>query len=127
VQYAASGFDRDRIEKLFNTIETRVTGRTTSNGTTLYRVVGTNATNPVALGSATLQNPRNVTFRAVVTSQGVIREHRVSYTATTNDGPVRVDRRVRYTDIGNTTIERPAWYEEAIENVSTTTTSTTAT
>ena len=127
VQYAASGFSRDRIELLFNTVETRVTGRTASNGTTLYRVVGTNVTNPVAFGSATLQNPRNITFQAVVDSQGLIREYQVSYTATKNDSPVRVDRGVRYTDVGNTTIERPAWYEEAIGNVSTATTSTAAT
>ena len=45
---------------------------------------------------------------------------RLNYTATLNDSTVRVSRQIRYTNVGDTTVERPTWYAEAIENTSTT-------
>lgn len=109
----------ERIALLFSTVETRVTNRTTRNGTTLYRVETINVTNQAAFEVG--QNPRNVTFWALISSQGVVREYRLHYTATLNNSTARIHRHVRYTDIGNTTVERPPWYDEAIENTSTTT------
>jgi hypothetical protein len=114
------GTRKERIALLFSTIETRVTNQMTRNGTTLYRVEATNVTGQAAF-EGVWQNPRNVTFRALISSQGIVREYRLHYMATLNNSTVRVHQHVRYTDIGNTTVERPPWYDEAIKNVSTAT------
>lgn len=104
------------VAALFSSVETRVVDSITRNGTTLYRVVATNVTNPAAFMG---QQSRNVTLRALISSRGLVRESHLTFTATLNNNTVRIHRHFRYTDIGNTTIERPLWYDEAIENVST--------
>lgn len=110
----------ERIAGLFSSVETRVVGQEQRNGTTVYRVVATNVTNPTVFKRG-WQDPRNVTLRALISSQGLVHEYRLNYTATLNDSTVHVNRKIRHTNVGNTTIERPPWYDEAIENVSTTT------
>lgn len=109
------------IIRLFSSTETRVIGHSTRNGTTLYRVVATAVTNPAAFNRIRWQNPRNLTLRTLISSRGFVREYHLTYTATRHNSTVHIHKRVRYTDIGNTTIERPPWYDEAIENASTTT------
>ncbi|WP_435078153.1 DUF7537 family lipoprotein [Halococcus sp. AFM35] len=113
---------KEQIYELFGSVATRVTDREQRNGTTVYRVESTNVTNPTAFEGARWQNPRNFTMVARIDSTGLVRELRVNYTATVNDSTVRVHRRVRYTNLGNTTVKRPPWYDEAIANVSATTT-----
>lgn len=122
-QESFSGPSVEQIYVLFSSVETRVAGRETRNGTTLYRVVATNVTNPTVFESD-WQNPRNVSLQALISSQGLVPEYRLNYTATLNGEPVRINQQVRYTDLGNTTVERPPWYDEAIENVSTATPTT---
>jgi hypothetical protein len=114
--------NREQIYGLFSSVETDVTDREQRNGTTVYRVEATNVTNPTAFERARWQSPRNFTMVAHIDSRGLVRQLRVNYTATVNDSTVRVHRRVRYMDLGNTTVERPPWYDEAIANVSTATT-----
>ena len=105
---------------LFNAFETRVVGQETRNGTEIYRIRATNVTNPEYLPRSVLntsKNPRNISFRALVDSEGVVRSYHLAYTATdiwrgvetTN----RVTQSLRYTDIGSTVVERPDWYEAA--------------
>jgi hypothetical protein len=113
--------NREQIYRLFSSVETRVTDRERRNGTTVYRVEATNVTNPTAFEGIKRQNPENLTLVAHINSAGLIREYRLNYTATVNGSPVRVSRRARYTNLGNTTVERPPWYDEAIANVSTAT------
>lgn len=109
----------EQIYGIFSSVETRVTDRTTRNGTTHYQIVATNVTNPAAFDRG--RNPRNVSLQALIDSRGLVREYQLSYTATLNGAPAQIHRQVNYSSLGNTTIERPPWYDEAIENVSTTT------
>jgi hypothetical protein len=114
--------NREQMYGLFGSVETSVTGRERRNGTTLYHVEATNVTNPTAFEGAKRRNPTNLTLVAHIDSAGLVRELRLNYTATLNGSPVHVHRHVRYTKLGNTTVERPPWYDEAIANVSTATT-----
>ncbi|MGN8215515.1 DUF7537 family lipoprotein [Halococcus salifodinae] len=112
--------NRDQFIKLFNALETRVVGQETRNGTELYRVRATNISNPEYLPRSVLntsKNPQNISFRALVDSEGIVRSYYLGYTTTEIKRRVnttnRVTQSLRYTDIGSTTVERPAWYEAA--------------
>ena len=116
------------IYTLFGAVETRVVGDATRNSTTIYRVAATNVTNPTAFAVADdVSDLRNVSFRAQVTPEGFVRAYRIDYNATlggegvpgATGRTIRVHRVVRYTDLGNTTVERPPWYDEALANAST--------
>ena len=112
-QFLSFGTSDERIGRLFSAVETRVTDRERRNGTTLYRVEATDVTNPGAFESE-WQNPRNVTLVAHIGSPGLVRAYHLRYEATLDGAPVRVERHVSYTNIGNTTVERPPWYDAAI-------------
>lgn len=89
---------------LFDPQETTVT-TLTQNGTTLYRLNGTS------------RQP-NVTIHILVDSHGLIH----SYTMRTPSYDTRFSnatwsiRTTQFTTIGTTTVERPSWYAEAINN-----------
>lgn len=95
------------IERVFRAIETRVAGRSAVNGTTHYRLEGRGirAPNPTPL--------RNASLSAIVDERGVVHEYRLAYTTRRVDEPVRVVVVVRFTGIGETTVERPAWADRA--------------
>jgi hypothetical protein len=96
------------VERLFDAFEMRVAGTTERNGSTLYTVV---TTRPQRLAPLA-----NITLRALVDRNGVIRAYCVSYTADRGDGRVDIAVRVAFTDLGATTVVRPVWYERAVEN-----------
>jgi len=96
------------VERLFDAFEMRVAGTTERNGSTLYTVV---TTRPQRLAPLA-----NVTLRALVDRNGVIRAYCVSYTADRGDSRVDIAVRVAFTDLGATTVVRPVWYERAVEN-----------
>lgn len=110
--------NHERIYAYFGAVDTRVTDRESRNGTRRYRVEATEMTAPSAF-EVRWRNPRNLSLVAFVDSRGLLHEYRLHYTATLNGDVVRVHERVRYTDLGETTVERPRWYDDAIENVST--------
>lgn len=93
------------IERVFRAVETTVVGREVRNGTTHYRVVSTGMTtpNPTAV--------RNASLVALVDERGVVHRYRLAYTIDRGDdaGAVRVVGMVRFTALGTTTVERPAW------------------
>lgn len=64
---------------------------------------------PVAAG---VESPRNVSYRATVTSDGLLREQRLSYTGDVFDGRARVTRTISYRPLDGP-VQRPAWYETA--------------
>jgi hypothetical protein len=107
----------DSLARLLDGAETRVAGREVRDGTTLYRVVGTDL-DPRGLPSVPrLERPTNASVRALIDGEGVVRERRVRFVATTENGSsVGVAVRVRYADLGATTVERPPWYGAAVEN-----------
>jgi len=51
-----------------------------------------------------------------VDSKGVVHTVRMTQQTTIDDQPVILSRTVHVTDLGNTTVERPAWYQEAVGN-----------
>ena len=87
------------------------------NGTRLVGVESTAVADRYFLESAegvVQGEARNATFHAVVEPGGLVREYRVRYALAVDGTLVRVTHRVAYTDLGNTTVSRPDWYEEAV-------------
>ena len=102
-------------ERLLEDTETRVIARTTRNGRELYVVEASGMTSQYFSWYRGFENPRDATMRLLVDERGVVRRHRFAYTATIEaTATVRIVERVRYTDLGNTTVERPPWYDEAL-------------
>jgi hypothetical protein len=60
-----------------------------------------------------LTAPHNVSLTARVTDEGVVVRWRLAYDATVEDRPVRVVWTSGLTDVGATTVERPAWLPQA--------------
>lgn len=127
VEESVAGTDRTYLARALGRTETRITGRRSRTDATLYRVVATEAALSAVRPLPTYGSIRKVRFRALVDSRGLVRERRVTYTATTDGGTtVSVARSVEYRQIGSTTVSRPSWYEAAIENATTATNTTTA-
>lgn len=98
----------------FAATNTTVVERFEDDGTTLFRIVSTGRPGPE---SAYPTRSRHG-FAAVVDSQGVVRTFQQTYRTTFDDRPAVVSRTVRVTQLGNTTVERPEWYEQAVANES---------
>jgi hypothetical protein len=109
----------ERFHNLFYAINTNVVNQTMRNGTTLYRLTGTEITDLDALFriNSRYKHPRNLSFHATIDSRGLVHKYRLAYTATltttSRPTPVRIVKTTRYTKIGNTTVERPPWYSKA--------------
>jgi len=76
------------------------------NGTTLYRV------------SEVLNDPgirSNASLTLFVTSEGVVRELRTARTVRYRSGPRQITQRVRISEAGTTTVERPQWASPAAD------------
>lgn len=106
---------------LFSATETEIGDRVTRNGTTLYRIEATRVTDRSLFAEAVALRPydelRNASFSALVDARGLVREYSLHYTVAREDGTVvHVNRSVRYRALGNTTVEQPPWYDEAVEN-----------
>jgi hypothetical protein len=52
---------------------------------------------------------------SVVTDEGLVRSHRLAYAGLLRDAPVDVQWNIAYRDVGETTVERPAWVETFLE------------
>lgn len=101
-----------QIERVFLAAETRVVGRTTHNGTTVYRLVPETQTQSMEATSF----GRSVSVKARVTERGLVRTYtfRQTLNGEGSDGAAVIVVSTRYTEVGSTTIERPAWYDEAL-------------
>jgi len=105
----------ERVRAQVSAVETAVRDRTDTVGPTYYTVAITGVRDPSVLESDRLGNARNVSGRLLVSPKGLVREHRVTFTATTPTGmAVRVVESIRYSSVGWTTVERPPWYDAAI-------------
>ncbi|MFC4359493.1 hypothetical protein ACFO0N_16240 [Halobium salinum] len=121
-----SGWDptaNDRLYSVFSAVDTMLVGTETeaSGDETLARIEGSGVTNPDLLaGNPNVTDPRNATLSATVGSEGRVRSLRVAYDATWAGGqrdgePVRVEWTLDYSDYGETTVDRPAWYDRAVD------------
>lgn len=89
------------------------------DGSELHRIAATGATRPGLLASWEYVDAiSDYEFEALVTDAGFVRAYRVSYIAIDNGERIRVDRRVRWSAVGNTTVPVPDWYEIARERTS---------
>lgn len=67
-----------------------------------------------------VHDPYAARFDAVIDENGLVREYQLEYRAVVDGAGVRVTRTVRYTHVGQTTVDRPAWYDKAIAEPNTT-------
>lgn len=58
-----------------------------------------------------VSEPRNLSLQTLVRSDGVVLAMHVTYDATHDGERVHVQRRMRVTDIGTSTVDRPRWAE----------------
>jgi len=117
----------------FGTGETTYVGQVERGGTTLHKVVSTPPSDGVTgeeAGETTGEEADEATddasdeavagttydFSALVDSEGVVHSFRTTQRSTLEGETFVVTRTMRITEIGNTTVERPDWYEQAVEN-----------
>jgi len=96
--------------------ETRVAERTTVDGSERIHIVGTELTAERFIDDQSdVATVENATLHAFVTESGFVESYYVVYEAELTDGSsVSVRRSVRYSDLENTSVDRPPWYEEAV-------------
>lgn len=106
----------DRLVTVYGGLNWRVTARDVDSiGKAYYVLRADRATDESALAvPPLLSDPRDVSARAVVTGDGRVRDLRLRYDATVDDRTVRVERTMRFRLIGITTVERPDWFETAV-------------
>jgi hypothetical protein len=101
-----------QIERVFTVAEARVVDRTERSGTTVYRLESPVAQLPNANASDV---GASVRVEAAVTEGGLVREYAFRQTFSgDSSGAASVVVATRYTDIGETTVSRPPWYDEAL-------------
>lgn len=86
-------------------------------------VDGDGATDTVVVTGAedtelTYGEPSELTITVRLSEAAHLRSYTVSYQTTRDDTPVQVTRTVRFTNVGETTVEQPAWVSEAQNNSS---------
>lgn len=103
------------VVPLLGALETRVRP-TARDGERIYRVTATSVDAEAFAAAERVVDPRGVSFVAVVDERGVVRAYRLAYEATLDGERIVVTRRVGYTDLGETTVRRPSWYDEALNS-----------
>ncbi|MEF8852212.1 MAG: hypothetical protein V5A44_06745 [Haloarculaceae archaeon] len=94
-----------RLSRLFLQVDDAVVFETTVDGRPAVVVRVNYAVHPE------MERLRNVTLRAVVEPTGLVRSLNATYVRTGGTGPANVTRSFTYTDVGATTVERPAWVD----------------
>lgn len=104
----------ERIPVLFGDLSN--VSVTRGNGTA-YRVRATSLDgDSVEVVDERITNVSAVEFTATVTPDGLVREYRLELRGTLDGRPVTATERVRYSNVGATTVEEPAWYDDAVAN-----------
>lgn len=86
--------------------------RTTPDGRTV--LVGSGIRDPDRLVvPLVVDDPSNLSLQMRVRPDGVVEAMRVRYDGTNVGSPVRIEREMRITDVGPTTVERPPWVANA--------------
>lgn len=106
----------DRLVVLYSRLDWRVAAKDVDSvGTAYYDLRADGPSDPQALAvPALVSAPENVSARVVVTGDGRVHRLRVSYDARIDGRRVRVDRALRFDLVGRTTVERPGWYDAAV-------------
>ncbi len=103
-----------RIETMFVAGETVVAGRTERNGTTVYRLVPAETLRRSP--ETTTGLGRAVSVEARVTDRGRVRSYTLvqRLSGEGSDGAASIVVSTRYSRVGSTDVERPAWYGTAL-------------
>jgi len=108
-----SGYSGRTIRDVFTSIPTEVTGRETRNGTTVVRLAGTSAES-TDFAAPEIDSVGNLTLRAVVDTDGLVRLLEYRFDGTVDGEPVVVERTIRYEGVGSTSVENPSWLDRAV-------------
>jgi hypothetical protein len=100
--------NREGLVRILTVVDLEVTGRTTRDGTTLYRL-GTAGT------PGDLPPLRAVSVDAVIDERGLVRSYDLSYLVDRGGTTIRVTVDVTFRSIGSTTVSRPVWYGAAVD------------
>lgn len=104
------------IEPLFRAFPVRVVRVERHGGTRLYRArAGALVDAGVLAAAERVATARNATLRVTVDGRPVIRSYRLRYRAADHGAVLWVNRTVRYSEVGATSVDRPAWYGRAVE------------
>lgn len=95
------------LQRLFNRLPTRVVETAVQNDTTVYTVEG---------GPRDLPPLYDVRFTARITEQGLIQSYRLNYAVEREETRRTVTVEATFTGVGETTVDRPPWYEAATES-----------
>jgi hypothetical protein len=98
-----------RLSKAFLQLDEVRVAETLVDGRLHYELTGSYPVHP------TVETLRNVSIAAVVHPAGFIRSLNVSYVAARSGTETNVTRTFAYTDVGETTVERPAWVDRVPE------------
>jgi hypothetical protein len=115
-EYVTRSTQTDSLRPVLDSFTTTVSGGTELNGKTLYYVQSTDFHNRYGyLGPRQhVSKLQYAEFSGSVDSEGFVHEYRLIQRGPGNEigETLTVERRVRYTDVGETTVERPEWAEE---------------
>lgn len=102
----------DTVYTAFDSVNTTVPTQVERNGTTLYKVVTASQPEPASVYSD------DATYSAVafVDSDGIVRTFQQTRRTTYDDRPAILTRTIHVTEVGDTTVERPSWADDATEN-----------
>lgn len=106
VPEAPSQVSGSLVETRLSTPTTDLNGTVERNNRTLYRVTGSGQPDWPALGDVVEYN-----LTAYVTVGGFVRQVDVRYTVRSGMRLIEVTRSLRYSRVGETTVEPPAWYQ----------------
>lgn len=107
----------DFYQILFEGIPTVLDARNRRDGSTFYRIAsdGSGPRSPTALEEIYVPTVASLSLDAVVEHNGLIRSLVLSLSGTLDNERVSISRRIEHTGIGETTVQRPEWYERAVE------------
>lgn len=115
-EFVTRSTQTDRLRPVLESFTTTVSGTTGLNGKTLYYVRSTDFHNQHGfLGPRQhVSELQYAEFSASIDSEGFVHEYRLLQRGPGNatGETLTVERRVRYTDVGETTVERPEWAEK---------------
>lgn len=93
------------LTRVFGLEPSRLADTTIRNGTTLYRLEG---------GPGDVSGLSNVSYVALVDPRGLVRSYTVTYDVTDRDRTRSVEVAASFGAVGETTVERPPWYDDAV-------------
>lgn len=95
---------RDELTRVLELTPSQFDGTVDRNGTTLYRLAG---------GPSDVSGLSNVSYVAMVDPRGLLVSYTVTYEVSERDRTRTVRVTAAFEAVGETSVERPPWYDEA--------------